>query len=298
MGRNIIAHGDNSIGIGLDYNYPHWNVSDNNVMAIMGGNVGIGTTSPSAELHVDGDIKVSYSDSYRVGAYRGLGWNSGTGSIRLGDFAPDLEIYSGSSTPRMVIKDSGNVGIGTTNPGELLEVNGNVKATSFLGDGSNLTGVVTTETDPIFMASPASGISTGNIHNWNTAFGWGDHASAGYDTSDDSWTGIGDIYTTSGNVGIGTTSPSYLLHVLGGTGIVAQFSGRVKGAQAVNDDEFVTKAQVKSIVTSQYTPTETNDPNGELGDTAWDTDYFYVKTPDGWKRAALETWETPELVAK
>ena len=33
-----------------------------------------------------------------------------------------------------------------------------------------------TETDPIFTASPASGITGTNITNWNTAFGWGDHA--------------------------------------------------------------------------------------------------------------------------
>ncbi len=37
-----------------------------------------------------------------------------------------------------------------------------------------------TETDPLFAASVASGITTSNISNWNTAFGWGDHAAAGY----------------------------------------------------------------------------------------------------------------------
>jgi len=38
---------------------------------------------------------------------------------------------------------TGNIGIATTAaPTQRLEVNGNVKATSFLGDGSNLTGVV------------------------------------------------------------------------------------------------------------------------------------------------------------
>lgn len=37
---------------------------------------------------------------------------------------------------------SGKTGLGIQQPQERLEVNGNVKATSFLGDGSNLTGVV------------------------------------------------------------------------------------------------------------------------------------------------------------
>jgi len=39
------------------------------------------------------------------------------------------------------------------------------------------------ETDPIFNASPAANILQSNINNWNTAYGWGDHASAGYLTS-------------------------------------------------------------------------------------------------------------------
>jgi hypothetical protein len=48
---------------------------------------------------------------------------------------------------------------------------------------SKITGApafLTTETDPIFTASPAFGITSTNISNWDTAYGWGDHASAGY----------------------------------------------------------------------------------------------------------------------
>lgn len=37
-----------------------------------------------------------------------------------------------------------------------------------------------TETDPFFVASPSSGIWNTDISNWNTAFGWGNHADAGY----------------------------------------------------------------------------------------------------------------------
>ena len=88
---------------------------------------------------------------------------------------------------------------------------------------------------------------------------------------------------------------SYLLDVSGGNDIVARFSGRVIGGQAVNDSEFVTKGQVKSVVTTNYTPTGTSDTSGAVGDTAWDDNYFYVKTPNGWKRAELETWESTHL---
>ena len=37
-----------------------------------------------------------------------------------------------------------------------------------------------TETDPIFSASAASNITTTKISNWDTAYGWGNHSTAGY----------------------------------------------------------------------------------------------------------------------
>jgi len=39
------------------------------------------------------------------------------------------------------------------------------------------------ETDPVFLASPASGVSLPDISHWNIAYNWGNHASAGYLTS-------------------------------------------------------------------------------------------------------------------
>jgi hypothetical protein len=40
----------------------------------------------------------------------------------------------------------------------------------------NLSGYLTTESDPVFAASPANGITNGYITNWNTAYTWGNHA--------------------------------------------------------------------------------------------------------------------------
>jgi hypothetical protein len=37
------------------------------------------------------------------------------------------------------------------------------------------------ETDPIFTGHVSFGITSGNISNWNTSFGWGNHALAGYE---------------------------------------------------------------------------------------------------------------------
>ena len=51
-----------------------------------------------------------------------------------------------------------------------------------------------TETDPVFTASPAGGIVSGDITNWNTAHGWGDHSAAGYLTS---YTETDPVFTAS-----------------------------------------------------------------------------------------------------
>ena len=59
IGRSIIAHGKHSVGIGLGYINPKWIVSNDNVMSVMGGKVGIGTTSPTEELEVEGDVKAT-----------------------------------------------------------------------------------------------------------------------------------------------------------------------------------------------------------------------------------------------
>ena len=47
----------------------------------------------------------------------------------------------------------------------------------------DLSGYLTSETDPVFGASAASGITNTDISNWNASYGWGDHSGAGYLTS-------------------------------------------------------------------------------------------------------------------
>jgi len=41
-----------------------------------------------------------------------------------------------------------------------------------------------TETDPVFLASVAYGITSTQVSHWDTAYGWGNHASAGYLTTE------------------------------------------------------------------------------------------------------------------
>ena len=68
-----------------------------------------------------------------------------------------------------------------------------------------------TETDPVYSASPAAGILSSNISNWDTAYGWGNHASAGYLTSETSHSDVvvdGDFAST-GLMKRGASSGTY-----------------------------------------------------------------------------------------
>ena len=62
---------------------------------------------------------------------------------------------------------------------------------------------LTSETDPVFTSSDAYGIDSTDISNWNTAYGWGDHGSAGYLTSE-----TDPVFTSSDAYGIDSTDIS------------------------------------------------------------------------------------------
>ena len=71
-----------------------------------------------------------------------------------------------------------------------------------------------TETDPVFSAHAASGVTSTKISNWDTAYSWGNHASAGYITGNQTITLSGDVSgsgTTSINVTIADDSHNHVI---------------------------------------------------------------------------------------
>ena len=97
------------------------------------GNVGIGTTNPSVKLHIqDGNTGFLFKDSGSTSGYTTTFSEDNTG-LKIGHNSGSRDIqFQTKSNTKMTIDVGGNVGIGTTNPGERLEVNGNVKASAFL----------------------------------------------------------------------------------------------------------------------------------------------------------------------
>jgi len=119
----------------------------NRLSITSGGNVGIGTTSPGSllQVHKTDGSELAVTNTSAGSAKMFIGYDStGGGGTRQG-----LEIYRtyGNSAVTLQINQAnsnlllqpsdGNVGIGTTSPGEKLDVSGTVKATGYKSsDGS------------------------------------------------------------------------------------------------------------------------------------------------------------------
>jgi hypothetical protein len=202
------------------------------------GNVGIGTTSPSAKLEVVGNILASgvttdniYGATYPSNSFLDFDddQTAATNMTSLGSIGrinyladtnnnapttdPAHQFFTGTkdidtATALMTIRTDGNVGIGTTSPAYKLEVNAD--STSALISVKNAANSRDT-----LRSENAAGTRTFNIGN--DASGNGIvlvRNSSGTTTS--YLSGSGKSYLNAGNVGIGTTSPADKLHVNGG----------------------------------------------------------------------------------
>jgi hypothetical protein len=129
-----------------------------------------------------------------ISATQNLSYNSTTGALLGPDLSGYLTSATASTTYQPLDADLTAIGALAGTSGFLKKTAANTWA---LDTATYLTSY--TETDPVYVASSWY-TTTNNSTNWNTAFGWGNHASAGYLTANQSVTVSGDA------IGSGTTA--------------------------------------------------------------------------------------------
>jgi len=105
-------------------------LNGNGNIFLNGGNVGIGTTTPTSKLHIDtynaGDA-ITLGATYQTGTKYAIGINTNTAFI-IRD--------ASSGVDRFAISQSGNIGIGTSTPTTKLAVNGTIRCQEVLVEAS------------------------------------------------------------------------------------------------------------------------------------------------------------------
>lgn len=171
-----------------------------------GTNVGIGASSPSEKLTVNGNI-ASPADAYLY-SYTGSSAGTISSGIRL-QGSTSTTTFITASSERMRVTSSGNILIGTTNEDAVskLQVAGKIGATGF----SNANGSYAAFSASILQGYPTFGFTqflqvedaVNNTYGMSIA------------------TTLSGVHTDkfyisgAGNVGIGTSSPVYELDVIG-----------------------------------------------------------------------------------
>jgi len=186
-GNGVTIQGGNGSGIILSLS----DYSNIERLRVNGdGNVGIGTTAPGYNLHIadtDATINLAKTDGDQ---YLRLVGGSGTNSDVIAQRTLTLQALSGN----VLLQPTGNVGIGTTSPNAKLQVNDNVRiGNTSTGVRFYIQGVDEFRADALDVAG----------NGWNSL-----HLRA--DGTDGLF-----LQKDTNNVGIGTTSPSTELDVVG-----------------------------------------------------------------------------------
>jgi hypothetical protein len=182
------------------------------------GAVGIGTTSPAKKLDVNGEIQGTnlYAETYRSSRSDGDIYIQATAAT---DF---VAIGTQVSPNLMRIQGDGNVGIGTTSPGQKITIDqgvGNVNQGIPATSGSSQNGILRLQPGGPYGESFDFGMNVSTTYAWIQPTNKSNH-SVNYNLS---------LNPNGGNVGIGTASPGEKLEV---NGTIKTSTGLIKGANA------------------------------------------------------------------
>lgn len=206
------------------------------------GYLGLGTANPNATLDVSGTVSATAfvgDGSGLTGLAQGDRIVSDTTSIVANDGMDSIS-FTTAGTQRMVVTSAGNVGIGTTAPKAMIDI---VSAT----DGAAL----------LKLSSERAWCFRQNGAGATTAL---ELRSLGNSQTHDCSAAVSNknfVVNTTGNVGIGTTSPAKTLHVSG----TAHIASNTEVAGVVSATEI-------KIATS----------NGACNETTWGTIRFDAAT--------------------
>ena len=265
------------------------------------GNVGIGTTSPSFSLDVqntstNAPLIRTYGNTYsgiRLDTSNGnanaRNWDVVSNFSAFGDFGINQSSTLGGSpdsgTNRFYISQAGNVGIGTTLPSDLLNVNGSAKFNSQIGIGGASPNSVfsinsyigTGKTTLQFQAG------TGNLWQFGTNAGAGtsDDITAIYSGTYGSSHGYNPLmlWNSAGSVSIPVTTSSSsttsgALQVAGGVGV--QGNGWF-GGQLVAGNYILENPSSGSAYIVSNRPSSSTGQAGFQFQTAGVADWYYYE---------------------